>query len=63
MPSSATNSSTPQCVNLPVVVFSTLNSMGYSMCSEAAGGDAVAGQRSGAAPVVAAARLRGRRVT
>ena len=36
MPSSALNSSTPQCVERPVVLLSTLNSIGYSMCKEAA---------------------------
>jgi hypothetical protein len=38
-PSSATNSSTPQCVARPVVVLSTLNSMGYSTCIWAVGRD------------------------
>ena len=36
-PSSAMNSKTPQCVLRPVFLFSTLNSIGYSMCSDAAG--------------------------
>ena len=36
MPSSALNSSTPQWVDLPLLRFCTLKSMGYSMCREAA---------------------------
>ena len=36
MPSSALNSSTPQWVERPVLLLSTLKSMGYSMCNDAA---------------------------
>lgn len=36
MPSSAMNSSTPQCVDRLLRLFSTLNNIGYSMCSDAA---------------------------
>ncbi len=32
-PSSATNSSTPQCVYFPVRLFSARNSIGYSICN------------------------------